>query len=103
VDRHHTVEIKVRHPEVEITAENTTTKQRSRPFKKGQSVNLAGKAPRTRNKAVRAALTLLHGQIEGLDSGCNQQSVERRYGGAANLQGGSDRSRYAATIDAGEG
>jgi len=49
-----------------MPAENTATKQRGRPFKKGVSGNPKGKPQGTRHKATTAALVLLDGEAEAL-------------------------------------
>jgi Family of unknown function (DUF5681) len=47
-------------------AENSTTKQRGRPFRKGQSGNPAGKPKGTRHAATRAMDVLLDGETQNL-------------------------------------
>ena len=59
-----------------MSAENATTKQRGRPFKKGQSGNPAGKAPGTRHKATRAIQALLDGEAEGLTRKAVEMALE---------------------------
>lgn len=59
-----------------MNAENAPTKQRGRPFKKGQSGNPAGKAPGTRHKATRAVQTLLDGEAEGLTRKAVEMALE---------------------------
>ena len=59
-----------------MNAENSPKKQRGRPFKKGQSGNPSGKPLGTRNKATRAALTLLHGQLEELTQAAINKALE---------------------------
>lgn len=56
--------------------ENTTKKQRGRPFKKGQSGNPNGKAPGTRNKATRAVQALLDGEAEALTRKCVEMALK---------------------------
>lgn len=56
--------------------ENATTKQRGRPFRKGQSGNPAGKAPGTRHKATRAVQALLDGEAEGLTRKAVEMALE---------------------------
>lgn len=53
-----------------MSAENAATKQRGRPFKKGQSGNPVGKAPGTRHRATRAVQVLLDGEAEALTRKC---------------------------------
>lgn len=59
-----------------MPAENAATKQRGRPFRKGQSGNPSGKAPGTRNKATRAVQTLLDGEAETLTRKCVDLALE---------------------------
>lgn len=47
-------------------AENAATKQRGRPFAKGESGNPSGKQRGCRHKATRAAQELLDGEVEAL-------------------------------------
>lgn len=47
-------------------ADNTAGKQRGKPFKPGQSGNLAGRPKGSHNKSTLAALTLLEGEAEAL-------------------------------------
>lgn len=49
------------------------TKGRFRP---GRSGNKAGKAPGTRNKATRAALDMMHGQLEQLTQTAIEKALE---------------------------
>lgn len=53
-----------------MSAENAATKQRGRPFKKGQSGNPGGKVPGTRHRATRAVQALLDGEAEVLTRKC---------------------------------
>jgi hypothetical protein len=47
-------------------AENTTGKQRGKPFKPGQSGNPAGKPPGSKNRATVLAQSLFDGEAEAL-------------------------------------
>ncbi len=47
-------------------AENTTGKQRGKPFKPGQSGNPAGKPPGAKNRATIMAQSLFDGEAETL-------------------------------------
>jgi Family of unknown function (DUF5681) len=49
-----------------MDAENLVPKQRSRPFKPGQSGNPAGKPKGARNRSTIAAETLLEGEAKAL-------------------------------------
>ncbi len=59
------------------TAEITASKQRGRPFRKGQSGNPDGKPKGTRNRATLAAEALLDGEAEAL----TRRAVEAALGG----------------------
>ena len=59
------------------TAEITASKQRGRPFRRGQSGNPAGKPKGTRNRATLAAEALLDGEAEAL----TRRAVEAALGG----------------------
>lgn len=49
-----------------MNAENTAPKQRGKPFRKGTSGNPKGKPRGALNHSTRAALVMMHGQLENL-------------------------------------
>jgi hypothetical protein len=57
-------------------AENSTGKQRGKPFEKGQSGNPAGKPKGTKHKATRAAEALLDGEAEALTRKAIERALE---------------------------
>ena len=71
-----------------MTAEITVPKQRGRPFKPGQSGNLAGRPRGSRNKTTLAAEALLEGEAETLNSCLHRTSQGRRLDRAAYRHGG---------------
>jgi hypothetical protein len=58
-------------------AENTTGKQRGKPFKPGESGNPAGKPKGSRHKATLAALELLEGEAAAL----TRKAIDAALGG----------------------
>ena len=57
-------------------AENSTGKQRGRPFRKGRSGNPAGEPKGTRHKATMAVQALLEGEAETLTRKCIELANE---------------------------
>jgi hypothetical protein len=60
-----------------MAAENSTKKQRGKPFQPGQSGNPCGKPKGTRNKTTLAIEELLDGEAEGL----TRKAIELALGG----------------------
>jgi len=57
-----------------VNAENSVTKQRGRPFKRGQSGNPAGKPKGSRNRTTLAVEALLEGEAEALTRVCIERA-----------------------------
>ena len=59
-----------------MNAENTATKQRGKPFRKGKSGNPNGKPKGALNHSTRAALVMMHGQLESLTQTLIDKALE---------------------------
>src|SRR5271166_907949 len=57
-----------------MDAENSVTKQRGRPFKRGQSGNPSGKPKGSRNRTTLAIEALLEGEAEALTRVCIERA-----------------------------
>lgn len=64
------------HGDAAGSAENSVSKQRGKPFRKGQSGNPAGKPKGSLNRVTRAVEALLNGEAKKLTRKCIERALE---------------------------